>query len=196
MRYSKGFTLLELLVALSIFSLIAAAGYSGLSSLSKALQLQQDNSRELAQIQWLVARLDQDISQAINRSSRAGNNFVPALLGDNRSLKLVSLSSEVAIYQAISAERPVSWQWQNQQIQRQLWQLPDQVSGTPPLVNEILLDNVLEFEFRYLDDNSQWQLQWNSQARNKLLPRAIEYQLQTENFGQIRRIIELPGPRR
>ncbi len=83
---SNGFTLLELLVAISIFSLIAAAGYSGLSSLVRALQIQQESSTALADTQWLVARLDQDIAQGINRPTRVGNTRLPALVGDSNSL--------------------------------------------------------------------------------------------------------------
>lgn len=192
---SNGFTLLELLVAISIFSLIAAAGYSGLSSLARALQSQQESSRTLADTQWLVARLDQDIAQSINRPTRVGGIRLPALVGDSNSLRLVTLSAESPVYQALSDEIPVGWQWQNQQLRRQLWQLPDRAAGTAPLVDEILMEQILQFEFRYLDDSNQWQLQWNSQLQNSRLPRAIQYQLQTSDYELISRIIELPGQR-
>ena len=193
---SKGFTLLELLVAISIFSLIAVAGYSGLSSLARALQSQQEGSRALAEIQWLVARLDQDIAQIIYRPTRLGNARLPALVGDSASLRIVSLNAEAAIYQALSDETPIIWQWRSEQLQRQLWQLPDRAAAAPPLVDEVLMEQVLQFEFRYLNDNNQWQLQWNSQLQNGQLPRAIQYQLKTLDFELISRIIELPGQRR
>ncbi len=193
---SSGFTLLELLVAISIFSLIAAAGYSGLSSLTRALQSQQESSRTLADTQWLVARLDQDIAQSINRSTRVGDAQLPALIGDSSSLRLVTLNAEPPVYQALSDEISVGWQWQNQQLRRQLWQLPDRAAGVAPLVDEILMEQILQFEFRYLDDSNQWQLQWNSQLQNSQLPRAIQYQLQTSDYELISRIIELPGQRR
>ena len=192
---AKGFTLLELLVAISIFSLIAAAGYSGLSSLSRALQAQQLGSQALADTQWLVARLDQDIAQTINRPARVGATQLPALVGDSRSLRMVTLNPKQLFYQSLSDERPVSWQWQSQQLRRQLWQLPDQAEAQAPLLDEVLLEQISQFEFRYLDDNNQWLLQWNSQLRNGQLPLAIQYQLQTNDFEVISRIIELPGRR-
>ncbi len=106
------------------------------------------------------------------------------------------MNAEPPIYQALSDEIPVSWQWQNQHLRRQLWQLPDRAAATAPLIDEVLMEQVLQFEFRYLDHSNQWRLQWNSKLQNGQLPRAIQYQLQTSDYEIISRIIELPGQRR
>lgn len=192
---NRGFTLLELLVALSIFSLIATAGYSGLISLSQALQVQRDSSSQLADIQWAIARLDRDLIQAINRPQRTENNILPAFSGDSRQLSLVTLAGNQLVQQQLSEERPVHWQWQQPALVRQLWQLPDRLSSNLPLSRSILLENIEALEFRYQDVNGNWRAQWNSEQQGGRLPRAVQVRLQITGFGEIRRVLELPGRR-
>jgi len=59
---------------------------------------------------------------------------------------------------------------------------------------------VRSLEFRYLDDQGEWRTDWPSPAtssaseevRQRLRPRAIEFTLNTDQHGAIRRIIEVP----
>jgi len=192
----RGFSLLELLVALTIFSLISTAGYSGLNSLSKAMQLQRAQSEQLADIQLGLARLERDIYTAITRSQRTENLNLPAFSGDNRQLNLVTLSGDQTLPQSLSDERPIQWQWQQPVLHRQLWQLPDRLSSNPPLTRIDILENLDQFGFRYLDSNGNWQGQWNSDAQGGFLPLAIMVTARVESFGNIRRVLELPGRRR
>lgn len=192
---SSGFTLLELLVALSIFSLIVTAGYSGLNSLSRALQVQRESSSQLADIQWAIARLDRDLIQAVNRPQRTENGVLPAFNGDSRQLRLVSLAGSQLLQQALSEERPIHWQWQQPGVSRQMWQLPDRLSSSIPLSSTRLLDNVDVMEFRYQDKHGNWRSEWNSEQQGGLLPRAVQLRMQLNGFGEIRRVLELPGRR-
>ena len=56
-KNQNGFTLLELLVALGIFALLAAMGYSGLNSVMTARQITTQHAERLSQLQmaflWL-----------------------------------------------------------------------------------------------------------------------------------------------
>ena len=191
----SGFTLLELLVAISIFSLIAAAGYSGLTSLSRSLQVQRTSSAQLAEIQWAIARLDRDLTQAINRPQRTENGLLPAFIGDNRQLNLVTLIDNQLLQQPLSDERPLRWQWQQPVLERQIWQLPDRLASNAPLATTQLLEGVEVFEFRYLDSSGRWLSHWNSAQQGGILPRAVQVRLQINGFGEIRRLLELPGKR-
>jgi len=67
---THGFTLLELLVALAVFAIMAAAAYSGLRSvLFTHATLEQEN-RRLAAVQLTVFRFEQDIEQIVSRGIR------------------------------------------------------------------------------------------------------------------------------
>ncbi|MCF6225688.1 MAG: type II secretion system minor pseudopilin GspJ [Xanthomonadales bacterium] len=192
---SRGFTLLELLVALSIFSLIVTAGYTGLNSLNRALQLQREVSVQLADIQWAVSRMERDLIQVVNRSLRTENTLLPAFSGDSRQIRLVTLSGNSLLQQPLSEERPVHWQWQQPLLSRRAWPLPDRLSSNPPVAYSRLLDNVEQIDFRYRDDKGNWRSEWNSTQQGKQLPDAVQFRLQITGFGEIRRVIELPGRR-
>lgn len=192
----QGFTLLELLIALSIFSLIVSAGYAGLNSLNRALQLQRESSSQLADIQWAVSRMERDLIQIINRSQRTENTSLPAFSGDSRQFRLVTLSSNPLLQQPLSEERPVHWQWQQPELNRRGWPLPDRLSSNPPIAYSKLLDNVELVDFRYRDDKGNWRSEWNSTQQGRRLPDAVQFRLQITGFGEIRRVVELPGRRR
>ncbi|VAX06772.1 hypothetical protein MNBD_GAMMA26-1243 [hydrothermal vent metagenome] len=192
---NRGFTLLELLVALSIFSLIVTAGYTGLNSLNRALQLQREVSVQLADIQWAVSRMERDLIQVVNRSLRTENTLLPAFSGDSRQLRLVTLSGNSLLQQPLSEERPVHWQWQQPLLSRRVWPLPDRLSSNPPMAYSRLLDNVEQIDFRYRDDKGSWRSEWNSIQQGSRLPDAVQFRLQITGFGEVRRVIELPGRR-
>jgi len=70
MRKFEGMTLLELLIALSIFSLIGLASFSILSSLMTVQSVSDEHSTQLGQYQKVANQLDRDFSQFINRGVR------------------------------------------------------------------------------------------------------------------------------
>ncbi len=67
---TRGFTLLELLVALAVFAIMATAAYSGLRSVLFTRAAVEEQNRRLADVQLAVFRLAQDIEQATPRGIR------------------------------------------------------------------------------------------------------------------------------
>ena len=70
MRKACGMTLLELLIALSIFSLVGLASFRILSSMMTVQSVSNDHSSQLGLYQKVAGQLDRDFSQFINRSIR------------------------------------------------------------------------------------------------------------------------------
>ncbi|MCU0806914.1 MAG: type II secretion system minor pseudopilin GspJ [Candidatus Contendobacter sp.] len=67
---TRGFTLLELLVALAVFSIMAVAAYGGLRNVLYTRAAVEEQNRRLAAVQLAVYRLEQDIEQAVPRGIR------------------------------------------------------------------------------------------------------------------------------
>ena len=67
---TRGFTLLELLVALAVFAIMATAAYSGLRSVLFTRAAVEEQSRRLAAVQMAVYRLEQDVEQTLARGIR------------------------------------------------------------------------------------------------------------------------------
>lgn len=59
----QGFTLLELLVALSVFAVVSVAAYQGVSILSRAHERQETIAARLTGLQRTVASLRRDVAQ-------------------------------------------------------------------------------------------------------------------------------------
>jgi general secretion pathway protein J len=67
----QGFTLIELMVALLIFGMLASAGVTLLSYATRAQQIAGAKDKETAQLRNLSVILTQDLAQALPRQSRA-----------------------------------------------------------------------------------------------------------------------------
>jgi general secretion pathway protein J len=84
MRHSRnqaGFTLVEMLVALAIFALLAAAGVGLLRSSVDTQGAVERRLYELGSLGRVHALLSSDISQIVNRPTRAGGGTRPAFIG-------------------------------------------------------------------------------------------------------------------
>jgi len=67
---ARGFTLLELLVALAVFAIMSIAAYSGLRNVLFTRAAVEEQTRRLAAVQLAVFRLEQDIEQTVPRGIR------------------------------------------------------------------------------------------------------------------------------
>ena len=80
----KAFTLIELIVAIAIFSLIAMISYSLLNTSFKNKEVQDRHSMELFKLQNTLNFLERDISQTSNQQ----------LILDDRLLTLFSFQND------------------------------------------------------------------------------------------------------
>ncbi|MBN2324735.1 MAG: prepilin-type N-terminal cleavage/methylation domain-containing protein [Spirochaetes bacterium] len=65
MKKSRGFTIIELLIALSILSVIAAAAVASFSSVNRIVDLQKKNDETVRDMRGFVERLDTEIGGAV-----------------------------------------------------------------------------------------------------------------------------------
>ena len=65
MRQQRGFTLLELMVAMSIFAMLAVAGWQVFDSVNRARERAQFHADNLAALQYAYLQLQQDMGQII-----------------------------------------------------------------------------------------------------------------------------------
>jgi general secretion pathway protein J len=75
-RLQRGFTLLELMVAMAIFAMLAVAGWQVFDSVNRARERAQFNADNLAVLQYAYLQLQQDMGQVIAYQA-------PAVANDN-----------------------------------------------------------------------------------------------------------------
>ncbi|WP_350560843.1 type II secretion system protein GspJ [Psychrobacter sp. CAL346-MNA-CIBAN-0220] len=75
MRQQQGFTLLELMVAMAIFAMLAVAGWQVFDGVNRARERAQYHADQLAVLQYAYLQLQQDMGQIIDYQAPAEQNF-------------------------------------------------------------------------------------------------------------------------
>jgi type II secretion system protein J len=91
----------------------------------------------------------------------------------------------------------VSYRLENGTVRRLHWPVLDATEATAPIKRD-LLDHVKSITFRFLTDARQWTDQWPplgnaGTAGLRMRPLAIEVTIELEDWGRIRRVIEVPA---
>ena len=201
-RSIRGFTLLELLVALAVFAIMATAAYSGLRNVLFTRAAVEEQSRRLAAVQLAVYRLEQDVEQTLARGIRDEyGDPQPALHGGaltSDALTLTRAGWDNPLGQSRATLQRVAYRLREGRLWRLHWQVLDRGGLVEPR-ETLLLDRVREFKVRFLDAEDAWQNDWplpddNDEAERRdsaALPRAVEVKLMLEDWGEITRLFPL-----
>ncbi|HET6631869.1 MAG TPA: type II secretion system minor pseudopilin GspJ [Rhodanobacteraceae bacterium] len=196
-RASRGFTLVELLVAVAIFAAASVMAWVGLARIADTRARLAAEQQAFAQVERSVALLGADLGSAARRPIRgADGGELPALRGDPRQLELTHVGAFDDPAQARSALERVAWFLDDKALTRARYRVLDRAPGTTPLLRT-LDDKVDDLGFRYLDHRGAWHDHWPPAQGGDAapLPRAVEYTIRFAGLGDVRRVIELPASR-
>ncbi len=192
MRRAKseaGFTLIEVMVSLMIFGLIAAAGVAILSFSVKAQSATGSKLDDISALTRTISILSADLAQASNRTSRdeAGTS-VPAFIGESGSgvtpmLRLVRAGWSNIDGAARSSMQKVAYRVDGGVFQRIAYPMVD---GAQPLPPAALLTKVRQVGLRYRIAGA-WSDRWNG-ASGRPLPDAMELTVQRDDGTQFRQM--------
>ena len=193
-----GFTLLELLIAMSIFSLISIMAFSGLNSILFNKEIVDQELTRLSDIQRSLLNLARDIEQAQDRPIRDGlGGNIASLTGgqniDSTILELTRNGWRNPAQQTRSQLQRVAYSLEDNQLIRLYWYHLDHLQSDEP-VRRVLLHDVENIEIRYLDE--EWETSWPKLALDdtsvaNALPRAIEVTLVLKDWGKISRLFRV-----
>jgi len=153
----KGFTLIEVLVALAVFGVMSMLAYAALgSTLSNADYLSNRMDR-LQSIQRAVRYLSTDLFQAAPRPVRTelGDSYVPALqstLSSDFMLELTHSGWGNPAGLPRSTQQRVAYRIEDDELVRYHWNVLDRTFANEPITT-VLLDNVESLYFRYYQAN-------------------------------------------
>ncbi|MCH7502968.1 MAG: type II secretion system minor pseudopilin GspJ [Proteobacteria bacterium] len=199
-RRSKGFTLIEVLVAVAIFGVLTTLSVMTISQTLLSVEFLSDRMDRLQAIQRTMRYLGGDLMQAAPRPVRdeLGEGFLPAVWTDLGSIFALELThggwSNPAGLPRGTLQRS-AYRLQDGELIRYHWTVLDRTYANKA-IETVLLDDVESLLFRYLQDNGEWITQWppltvQGPASYRLRPRAVEIVLTLQDEGQIRRVLEV-----
>jgi general secretion pathway protein J len=192
----RGFSLIELLVALAVFAALAAAAYGGLSGIARTRGALAERQDRLAAIVRAVSTFERDLRQAVSRPVRgARGEVVPALAGTADHIELTRLGFANPRAEPRSNLERVVYATDARKLIRGRYAVLDRAPNSVPATTA-LLDDVDALRLRYLGTDGAWRDTWPPSGDAPIdplqLPRVIEFRIGTGDIGELRRVIELP----
>lgn len=192
MRTVSGFTLLELLIAMVIFSTMSLMAYAGLNSVLTSNRITQAYEKDLKGLQRSMMFLEKDIRQLVARPRHAGyNESFAALqtdLGLDGILEFTRSGNPNPAGVLRSSLQRVRYVLDEGELQRWSWSLVDHLDGKPIIMP--LMKSVEQINFRFLTQKKQWQSKWKVKNKSEL-PKAIEINITHKRWGKITRLISI-----
>lgn len=155
----RGLTLLEVLIALSIYALIGIASFQVLTTVAASQQLGDQHSQQLMALQKTLLIMDRDIGQFIDRSVRVSATEQAASLqlseGDfalqitrggwsnplNKSRSsLQRVAYDIGPHPRASDKDSLFYQDQRSYLRRHYWTALDREDGTNTVIQPLLVD--------------------------------------------------------
>jgi len=196
-----GFTLIELVVAISIFAIMTAIAYGGLHNILIARDQTEQNAKQLTELQLTVSWLGRDIEQIVDRGVRDEyGDSLPPVKGndiDGYALEFTHTGWRNPANRARSSLQRVAYTLKDDKLIRAYWRVLDRAEDSKPL-ETVILSGVKSFEVRYLDNSDEWHTSWPDNAGGALgsttpqpiIPRGIEVNIDTKQFGKITRLFQ------
>jgi general secretion pathway protein J len=201
---AAGFTLMELLVAVAIFAVVGTLALSGYTQLQKQSEYAEQRLERTREVQRAVQTITQDLEQLEPRPIREplGESQLPALLAQDPteySLQFTRAGwSNTAGLSRPTLQR-VGYRLDQDGLWRDYWPVLDRTLTVEPIRRK-LLGGVRTVTFRFMDQGRTWVDRWpaaagavGAQPDLRARPAAIEVTLELEDWGTIRRVVEVPG---
>lgn len=181
---AQGFTLVELLVALFVFSLISGFAYTSINTMVKAGDAIEAEMTALASLQKAMQSLERDLRQKVvpivATAEKSAADLNTNLNSDKTQLELRLISSSLGTQS--QTNKLIRYRLKDKTLVREVWK-NNKLSTEPPDEWGVLVKQVTRIEFASLDltatpTNNEW-------------PAYFQLTLEHENLGLIKRVVYL-----
>jgi general secretion pathway protein J len=177
----RGFTLIELMSALLILSLLAVLSFRGLGAVLDARDHVRQQTEKWKSVAAFFSRFQRDVQLSAPRPLRAAAGRLEF--------------SRFAAAEGIDAPRRVAYRLnENREIELSLWPdlevAPNRVADAPP-ARYVVLSAVAQFELQYLEPGLAWVDAWPRSERDAPLPQAVRLRVVLASGEELVRVFSL-----
>lgn len=190
-----GFTLIEIMVAVLVFSIIAVISYRIITSLVNTKEIVVQTQKKWGDLSLAMSSLGNSWVRVIPLVVRdQSGNVLPALYGKEKLDNSYDSQLELSIsgYSGdevfgTSPPKRVGYRFYNGSLYLVSWPVLNHVLTTHPEI-DLLIDNVNNFEISYYYPDNQWRSTWPTvNSDPTLLPKAIKAVLSLNSGESVER---------
>ncbi|RDH44871.1 type II secretion system minor pseudopilin GspJ [Zooshikella ganghwensis] len=199
---SGGFTLLELMIAIAIFSIVSMAAYSLFHTTARTQAVTEKSLKRLNEVQRAFLIMEKDFSQLAPRPIKSElGEVLPAFVA-NQGGYLVEFTRQGWRNPALAKRsefQRVAYTLEDDKLIRRFWLVLDRAPN-PPYKEQVILTGVNSISFRFLNQEHNWVEDWavannpgasdpfaNNKGAdpNELVPGGVELALDDPRYGRM-----------
>ncbi len=192
----RGFTLIEMMIAIAIFALLSLGAYQVLQGVLRSDEVSRDRGDALKQLQRAMVIVERDFQQMNARNNRSDDELTAMPL---QAGKFMFDSDDDGIAFTRSGWRNPLSQLPRSSLQRVIYRVKDAhlerlsyvyldpATGEEPKT-KLILENVESMTFEFYHEK-KWAETWTNKTA---LPDGVKVTLTLKRFGEIQRLFLLP----
>jgi len=192
----RGFTLIEMMIAIAIFALLSLGAYQVLQGVLRSDEISTERGNALKQLQRAMVIVERDSQQMNARNNRSDDEqtAMPLQSGkfmfdsEDDGIAFVRSGWRNSLSQLPrSSLQRVMYRVKNEHLERLSYVYLDPITGEEPK-RQLLLENVESLTFEFYHNNKSSETWTNKSA----LPDGVKMTLKLKRFGEIQRLFLLP----
>lgn len=198
-KSQRGFTMIELLISMTIFGVMSVMAYGGLDFVLNTDRATNTQMNRLSGLQKSMLLIQADIEQMRPRPIRDQYGTRQGAMASvanepYRMLEWTRGGGQTYLQTQSSSLIRVGYGLRDNKLIRYQWPVLDQAPDSEPFISE-MLENVERLSFRFLDASLNWHPQWPPVDLSSsvppdpaLLPSAVEMTIELEDWGAVKRL--------
>jgi len=169
MKKQNGFTLIEILIALAVFAILATITSSAMYYAFNTRDRITQQAERLVDLQLTITQIERDTEQIANRSIRInGMQLLPALIGQNDSIELTrgGINNPLSVEKRSSLKR-IAYLCRDKKLIRRSWSSLDPIDYNA-FKERTLLNHLSQCDFAYINQTLQVLTEWHGENNDNL----------------------------